>query len=94
MSETTWYCYLVRCRDGSLYTGITTDLNRRIDAHNEGKGAKYTRNRQPVQLVYQEHSISRSDASKREHALKSLKKAQKERLIDIYQIKESNEGLK
>ncbi len=78
-----WSVYILRCADNSLYTGITTDINRRLDQHNGQvkNGAKYTRNRQPVELVYQENSASRSDACKRESAIKSLKKFQKEQLI-------------
>ena len=82
-----WYIYILRCADNTLYTGITTDVDKRIKQHNgiDKKGAKYTRNRQPVELVYQENSSSRSHASKREHLIKSLKKIQKEHLVDIYQ---------
>ena len=78
-----WSVYILRCADNSLYTGVTTDLNRRLDQHNGviKNGAKYTRNRQPVQLVYQETSESRSEAYKREYAIKCLSKTEKERLI-------------
>ncbi len=91
-----WFVYILRCADNTLYTGITLDVGNRIKQHNGAnkKGAKYTRNRQPVQLVYQEASDSRSDASKREYAIKSLKKVQKENLIDIYQINYRKKGLK
>lgn len=86
-SAPSWIVYILRCADNTLYTGITTDVDKRIDQHNgvEKNGAKYTRNRQPVRLVYQEHSISRSDASKREYSIKCLSKSQKETLVDIYQ---------
>ena len=78
-----WSVYILRCADNSLYTGVTTDLIRHLDQHNGviKNGAKYTRNRQPVQLVYQEISESRSEAYKREYAIKCLSKTEKERLI-------------
>lgn len=96
IADVSWFVYILRCADDTLYTGITTDINKRIEQHNgaHNKGAKYTRNRQPVQLVYQETSHSRSDASKREYSIKSLKKIQKECLIDIYQVKNGNKRLK
>lgn len=83
MSDTAhWFIYLVQCADRSLYTGITTDLLRRIKEHNNSpNGAKYTRARRPVQLVYFEQCDSRSSASKREHALKGLSPADKRRLV-------------
>jgi len=95
LDKPSWFVYILRCSDNTLYTGITTDINKRIEQHNgvKNKGAKYTRNRQPVLLVYQEASTSRSDASKREHSIKSLKKAQKEYLIDIYQVKNNDDAL-
>ena len=78
-----WFVYILRCADNSLYTGITTDVNKRLDQHNGVNkcGAKYTHGRRPVNLVYQESLNSRSSASKRECAIKSLKKPEKERLI-------------
>lgn len=77
-----WFVYIVQCADQSLYTGITTDLPRRIEEHNSSpNGAKYTRARRPVQLVYFEQSESRSTASKREHAMKALSPANKRQLI-------------
>ena len=78
-----WFVYILRCADNTLYTGVTTDISRRLNQHN-GKiknGAKYTRHRQPVELVYQETSDSRSEACKREYAIKDLSKPQKEILI-------------
>jgi putative endonuclease len=72
---------MLRCADGSLYTGITTDLVRRIKAHEEGKGARYTHGRGPFQLVYQELHENRAEASKREMAIKSLSRARKLELI-------------
>ena len=76
-----WTVYMLKCIDGSLYTGITTDLTRRIKAHQEGKGARYTHGRGPFQLVYQEYHENRADASKREMAIKSLSRTQKLVLI-------------
>lgn len=80
MSE--WFVYILRCADNSLYTGITTDLERRINEHNGEKSVtRYTRARQPVKLVYHEASKSRSDASTREAQIKKLKKSEKEILL-------------
>ena len=80
-----WYVYMVECVDNTLYTGITTDIDRRISEHNSiGLGAKYTRSRQPVELVYLESCESRSIASKREYAIKKLKKKEKLFLINQY----------
>lgn len=77
-----WVVYMVRCCDNSLYTGVTTDLTRRLDEHNAPKkGARYTRSRQPVTLVYQESASSRSAALAREYQLKRLSKSRKEFLI-------------
>ena len=78
----TWYIYILRCNDGSLYTGITTNVGRRLNEHNSSpKGARYTRARRPVQLVYREPAASRSAAAKREYQLKRLSLAQKHSLI-------------
>ena len=78
-----WFIYILRCSDNSLYTGITLDVNKRLDQHNGviKNGAKYTHARRPVELVYQETSNSRSAACKREHAIKALSKTEKESLI-------------
>ena len=77
-----WYVYLLRCADETLYTGITTDLARRIDEHNSGKaGAKYTRSRRPVVLAWSEVVANRAEASRREHALKKLGREAKEALL-------------
>lgn len=75
------YTYMVRCRDGSLYTGWTTDVERRVKAHNEGKGAKYTHSRRPVKLVYYETFETKAEAMKREYAIKHLDKEAKEKLV-------------
>lgn len=75
------YVYIVKCVDGTLYTGYAVDLDRRIGAHNAGRGAKYTAGRRPVSLVYSESFDSKSDALKREHALKRRTRKYKESLI-------------
>lgn len=76
-----WYVYIVRCADGSLYTGVTTDLERRLAEHNSGRGAAYTRSRAPVAVVYSEEYMNQSDSLKREAAIKRLTRIQKERLV-------------
>ena len=78
-----WFVYVLRCSDDSLYTGICTDVTRRLGEHNEGgiKSAKYTRVRRPVILEYQEECIDRSSASKREYAIKKLTRKKKLVLI-------------
>ena len=79
-----WFVYMLRCADDSLYTGITTDLERRLDEHNhcEQKGARYTRTRRPVALAYAEPCDSRSAASQREYLLKRLSRAEKLDLVN------------
>ena len=75
-----WHVYMVCCADGTLYTGIAKDLQARIDAHNSGRGARYTRGRRPVALVYVEHAESRGAALRREYAIKRLRPDAKRRL--------------
>ena len=75
------YTYLLRCSDGSLYCGWTNQLDQRIRAHNEGKGAKYTRGRRPVRLVYFEEYETKEEAMKREFKIKKMSKIEKETLI-------------
>lgn len=75
------YTYIVKCADGSLYTGWTTNLETRVIAHNSGKGARYTRSRLPVTLVYYELQPDESQARKREYAIKQLERKDKEQLI-------------
>ena len=75
------YVYILECDDGSLYTGYTTDVGRRVDEHNAGDGAKYTAGRRPVTLRYVEYHPSRSAAQSREHEIKSLSRTEKEQLI-------------
>ena len=76
-----WVVYILRCKDGTLYTGITDDLQRRFKMHAEGKGAKYTRGRGPLTLVYQELCDSHGDALRREIQIKRLTRAEKMTLI-------------
>ena len=76
-----YFCYIVECADGTFYTGWTTDPERRTRQHNLGRGAKYTRQHRPVRLVYSEPLPDRSQAMRRERAIKKLKRAQKQRLI-------------
>jgi len=76
-----WFVYIIRCSDGSLYTGITTDLERRFEEHRSGKGAKYFRGRQALEIAYLETCADRSQASCREAAIKSLPRAEKMRLV-------------
>ncbi|PCI98056.1 MAG: endonuclease [Alphaproteobacteria bacterium] len=76
-----WYVYILECSDTTYYTGITTDIERRIGEHTAGVGAKYTKGRGPLKLMYQEEHADRSFASKREIEIKSLSKAQKLVLI-------------
>ena len=76
-----WYVYILRCGDGTLYTGISDDVARRLAAHRSGKGAKYTRGRGPLELVYQEQVPDKAAALRREAAIKRLKRAEKEKLI-------------
>ena len=80
--EKSHFVYILKCADGTLYTGWTTDLNKRVKTHNDGKGAKYTRARRPVRLVYHEEYSDKIEAQRREYAIKQLTRAEKERLID------------
>jgi len=78
-----YFVYILKCADNTLYTGVATDVNRRLDEHNNSdKGAKYTRPRRPVELVYTEELEDRSSACKREYEIKQLKREEKLRLID------------
>ncbi len=81
MTAKTWYLYIIRCKAGQLYTGITTDVQRRFSEHQAGKGAKFLRGKAPLALVYQEEVGSHTTALQREHQIKQLSKAQKEALI-------------
>lgn len=72
-----WTVYILRCGDGSLYTGVTTDVASRLEAHRSGAGAKYTRGRGPLELVYAEQCVDKISAFQREYAIKSLKRTEK-----------------
>ena len=76
------YTYIVEYSDGTFYTGWTNDLDRRIAAHNSGKGAKYTKTRRPVTLVYYEMFEAKEEAMRREYEIKQYSRRQKEKLID------------
>ncbi|WMJ81808.1 GIY-YIG nuclease family protein [Clostridium sp. MB40-C1] len=80
------YIYIVECKDGTLYTGWTTHIERRIKQHNEGKGAKYTRCRRPVVLKYFEEFKTREEAMKREYQIKKLSRLEKLKLLDMFKI--------
>jgi putative endonuclease len=75
------FCYILECSDGTYYTGSTTDPERRLRLHNRGKGARYTRSRRPVRLVYVEEQPDRSSAMRREVQIKRMKRGAKEKLI-------------
>ena len=75
------YTYILKCKDDSLYTGWTNDLKKRITSHNAGKGAKYTKARRPVELVYYEDFQTREEGMKREYAIKQRSRKEKEALI-------------
>ena len=81
MTDALWYCYLIRCRDGSLYVGITTDLERRMAEHTAGRGARYTRSRRPLTLVWWECWATRSAALKREAEVRTWRKSPKEAAV-------------
>ena len=77
-----WVVYILRCGDGTLYTGCTNDLPHRLEAHRGGRGAKYTRSRLPVELAYQEEAADRPAALRREAAIKRLTRQEKLKLIE------------
>lgn len=76
-----WWVYIVLCNDGTLYTGTTNNLSERLNKHNAGKGAKYTRSRRPVRLLFSEPFSSRSLACKRESEIKKMSRGEKEQLF-------------
>jgi predicted GIY-YIG superfamily endonuclease len=78
-----WYVYILKCGDGTLYTGIATDVTRRLREHQQGIGAKYTRGRMPLRIVYRERRPTRSSASKREAEIKSMSRPEKAELIAL-----------
>jgi putative endonuclease len=79
-----WVLYILECADGTFYTGITNDLDQRLQKHESGLGAKYTKGRGPFKLAYQESLKDRSEASKRERAVKTLRRDEKLKLIENY----------
>lgn len=79
--DSKWYLYILKCGDGTFYTGIATDVLKRLEMHRSGKGAKYTRGRGPLELVYSEECENHSQALKRECEVKKLTKDQKQQLI-------------
>ena len=83
-NKNAWVVYILKCADDSFYTGITNDITARITAHKNGTGAKYTSTRRPVKLVYLEPQSTRTDAMKRELAIKKLKRIQKSKLVEGY----------
>ena len=78
-----YYIYILKCSDDTYYTGYTNNIEKRFRAHNSKKGAKYTKGRTPVTLVYQESFESKTEALKREHAIKQMSRSEKEKLINI-----------
>lgn len=84
-----WHVYIVECVDGSLYTGISTDVDARVSLHNQGKGAKYTRSRAPVKLVYMESVETKGEALRREIAIKKLSAKAKHELLAANQLHKS-----
>lgn len=78
-----WLVYILECRDGTFYTGITGDIQSRVAAHNEGRGAKYTKGRDPVLLLYSEKAQGRGEALKREMEIKRMSRSEKMRLMGI-----------
>jgi putative endonuclease len=83
--------YIVCCRDGTYYTGYTNDLDKRMELHNQGKGAKYTSGRTPVTLIYSEEFPTKSEAMRREHAIKQFTRPQKECLIKQHEQQNTQE---
>ena len=84
MAVVMWHVYIVQCADQTLYTGVAKDVSARVDQHNAGCGAKYTRGRRPVELVYQERVVDQSAALRREFRIKRMERSAKRRLIDSY----------
>jgi len=87
-----WFLYIVECRDGSLYTGITNDLERRLQQHNEGTAARYTRSRRPVRMRYSEVCETRSNALVRECAIRLLSPKEKWALVEEYERRRARDA--
>ena len=81
-----WHIYIIQCKDNKLYTGITNDLDRRLEEHNTGHGGRFTRARKPVRLVYSEKAANRSKALKRESEIKKLERTEKLTLIQTHPL--------
>lgn len=79
----TYYVYILKCSDGSYYTGYTSDLSRRVKQHNEGVGGRYTRSRRPVKLLYKEECATRAEAMRREREIKKMSRKNKEDLMNV-----------
>ena len=88
-----WYVYILRCGDGTLYTGITDNISRRLAVHRSGKGAKYTRSRRPVELVYYEEFSTKMEAMSREYAIKQMNRKEKLKLVEGFQKPNDSVGL-
>lgn len=84
-----WFVYVLRCSDRSLYTGVTTDVKRRIEEHNDGRGARYTRSRCPVKLVYREKATDRGAALRREYEIKRMTVERKLELVARRRVRTS-----
>lgn len=82
--EKTWWVYILRCGDGTFYTGVTTDVAARLETHRSGKGAKYTRSRGPLELAYTEKCDDKIIAFQREYAIKRLKRSEKAALCESW----------
>ena len=82
--EKTWWVYILRCGDGTFYTGVATDVAARLETHRSGKGAKYTRSRCPLELVYTEKCEDKPSAFQREYAIKQLKRSEKAALCETW----------
>jgi putative endonuclease len=78
-----WYCYIIECSDGTLYTGITNNVDARISKHNSGRGAKYTRSRLPVVLKWSKSFETKSEASKEEWRIKQLSRIEKQKIYNL-----------
>lgn len=92
MAEGDWTVYLTRCSDNTLYCGITTDVERRMLEHNCGRGARYTRSRTPIKLVYTECHLDRASASRREYEIKQLTRDEKDDLVAGHRRSEAGEA--
>lgn len=85
-----WFLYILQCGDGTLYTGVTNDIEKRLEAHRQGKGAKYTRGRGPLRLVYRETCPDRSCAQHREAQVKKLSRTKKQEMIGAFLSQSEN----